>query len=220
MKTRNLLGALLIATSSFLACNNDPPIEFSQESRPRISELEKRLAPYYARIYVMFGLEEQEQVLILNGKEQEMYLVGRELGWPKIYKTFEISTSRNGFGNIKNSYKTPLGILRVKQIYGKGAPIGTMFHDTYNTGRRVRIYTNCSPRKKSLMTTRVIELEGVEPSNLNTFDRSIYMHGASNEASIGSPNSLGCFRMMNQDMADLADNVLRPGTYVYSLEEI
>ena len=38
---------------------------------------------------------------------------------------------------------------------------------------------------------------------MDTYQRYIYIHGTNHEESIGTPTSIGCIRMRNQDVVDL-----------------
>lgn len=62
--------------------------------------------------------------------------------------------------------------------------------------------------------TRILWLEGLDPENLNTHSRYIYIHGTNAEHSLGTPSSHGCVRMSNSDVVELFDSV-EIGTPVY-----
>ena len=44
-------------------------------------------------------------------------------------------------------------------------------------------------------------------AKIDSYVRGIYIHGTSDEATIGMPASHGCIRMINQDVIKLFDNV-------------
>ena len=62
------------------------------------------------------------------------------------------------------------------------------------------------------ITSRILSLKGEElginkGSKIDSYARGIYIHGTSDEATIGRPASHGCIRMINQDVIKLFDNV-------------
>ena len=69
---------------------------------------------------------------------------------------------------------------------------------------------------KDWITSRILWVEGLEPGinkgadpltgrNVDSHERFIYLHGTANEASLGSPSSMGCIRMRNADIVELFD---------------
>ena len=59
-----------------------------------------------------------------------------------------------------------------------------------------------------MITSRIMWLEGMEPGKnqggyVDTYNRYIYIHGTSDEEHIGTPASIGCIRMLNQDVVEL-----------------
>ena len=60
--------------------------------------------------------------------------------------------------------------------------------------------------------SRILWLSGKEPGrnrlgDVDTMRRYIYLHGSPDTASMGSPGSIGCVRMRNQDIIELFDLV-------------
>ena len=51
--------------------------------------------------------------------------------------------------------------------------------------------------------TRILWLEGIDPENVNTRERYIYIHGTNQEELIGTPASHGCIRLCNRAMLEL-----------------
>jgi len=72
-----------------------------------------------------------------------------------IIKRYEASSSRFGNGSRENSFKTPLGVHRIRHKIGSGAPSGRIFKDCIDTG------TNWDPRVtvENLILTRILRLE-------------------------------------------------------------
>jgi lipoprotein-anchoring transpeptidase ErfK/SrfK len=59
---------------------------------------------------------------------------------------------------------------------------------------------------------RILWLQGLEPGvnqgdDVDSYRRYIYIHGTSEEDSIGTPASHGCIRMRNRDVIELYDLV-------------
>ena len=51
------------------------------------------------------------------------------------------------------------------------------------------------------------ELNINKGGSVDTFKRGIYIHGTSNEKTIGQPSSHGCIRMKNNDIVELFNSV-------------
>ena len=92
------------------------------------------------------------------------------------------------------SYKTPLGRLRVCGKLGDDLPKGAVFKHRNFRGR-------------DPIVTRILWLEGAEPSNQNARNRCIYIHGTPQERSIGKATSYGCVRMRSRDVVEIFDAV-------------
>lgn len=128
-------------------------------------------------------------------------------------RAYTVSTSRFGLGEETGSYRTPRGWHEIKTKIGAGAPWGAEFKSRLFTGK---IWPKDFPNAEheDLILTRVLWLRGLEPHNLTTYDRYIYIHGTQAEALLGHPMSFGCIRMSNDDIIDLYDRV-DEGTPVY-----
>lgn len=119
-----------------------------------------------------------------------------------ITKTYPVSTAKLGVGNEINSYRTPLGRLRIVEKIGEGAPLGTVFK-----GRKpvsdIPVQEALANKEEDFILTRILRLEGLESCNSNTYERYIYIHGTNQESQIGQPASRGCIRMRNADIIEL-----------------
>jgi L,D-transpeptidase YbiS len=115
---------------------------------------------------------------------------------------YPVSTSRFGLGSKKGSFKTPTGRFRVAEKIGGDMPIGTIFKS-----RRPVKPTKKMLRGDDLIMTRILWLDGLERRNANTHGRYIYIHGTNREETIGVPDSIGCIRMKNADVAELFELV-------------
>jgi len=108
--------------------------------------------------------------------------------------------------------KTPTGRFRVAEKIGAELPLDTVFQS------RVPLQQgDALPRTEDLVMSRILWLDGIEEHNANTRDRFIYIHGTKHENKIGIPDSHGCVRMRNADVAELF-TLVDEGTHV-SIEE-
>ena len=133
-------------------------------------------------------------------------------------KMFPCSTSRFGIGQIEGSNCTPLGLHRIAEKIGGGAPAGTVFKS-----RRVIGHTSQPEHAEAKITTRIMWLEGLEPGfnrdgNVDSRRRYIYIHGTANQESIGEPASCGCIHLADADLVFLFDR-LPAGTLVWIAEK-
>jgi len=143
--------------------------------------------------------------ILIRGSEQTLHLLrGRSS-----VAAFPVSTSRFGFGSEGGSRKTPTGRFRICQKIGAEMPANTVFKG------RQPLTEECVNwvLEPDLITSRILWLEGLDPSNANTRDRYIYIHGTNQEHLIGEPASHGCVRMRNADVIELFD-LVRTGTEV------
>ncbi len=121
-------------------------------------------------------------------------------GARQVERRYPVSTSRFGLGSKPGSLCTPLGRFRIHEKIGDGAPLGTVFKS------RVALPENgLHSTAEDLVLTRILWLGGLDPHNLNTLERYIYIHGTNHEKLIGQPVSHGCVRMANADIAELYD---------------
>ena len=129
---------------------------------------------------------------------QRLDLVGED---GRVTRSFPVSTAKKGTGSEPDSHKTPLGWHRVCEKIGDGAAPGTQFVGRKPTGR---VWQPTDPvEEKNLVLTRILWLDGEEPSNRTSRDRFIYIHGTNREDLIGTPASAGCVCLKNSDVIDL-----------------
>lgn len=139
-------------------------------------------------VKLLVRVSDQTATLFVNGAEQKKYI---------------ISTGERGTGCEAESFKTPLGRLRVSEKFGDGMALGTVFVDRIPTG----VVWNGSQEGDNLILTRILWLEGLDPENANTKDRYIYLHGTKNEHRLGTPASSGCIVFANKDIVDVFDRM-------------
>ena len=129
---------------------------------------------------------------------QRLDLIGDD---GRVTRSFSVSTAKKGIGSEPDSNKTPLGWHRVCEKIGDGAASGTQFVGRKPTGR---VWQPTDPvEEKNLVLTRILWLDGEEPSNRTSKDRFIYIHGTNREDLIGTPASAGCVCLKNSDVIDL-----------------
>lgn len=112
-----------------------------------------------------------------------------------------VSTAANGTGSEEGSYQTPLGWHHVAEKIGDDEPYGTVFEGRLPTGD---VWSpEDPPIDKDLILTRILWLGGDEAQNATSRNRYIYFHGTNHIENIGTPASLGCIRLRNDDMLRL-----------------
>jgi UDP-N-acetylmuramate--alanine ligase len=153
----------------------------------------------------------EELFLIQSIEEQALFVCAKG----DVVELFDVSTSRFGNGIRENSFKTPLGIHRIKEKIGSGAPPGRIFKGRKDTG----IDWDQASIEDNLILTRILRLEGLEEginkgAGVDSYDRYIYIHGTNREDLVGTPLSHGCLALRNSDILRLFD-IVREGTLVY-----
>ena len=114
------------------------------------------------------------------------------------------STAANGTGSQSGSYKTPLGWHRIAEKYGSSAAWGQEFVARQPTRT---IWKPGDDTKKDMVLTRILWLDGLEPGQnkggeVDSYLRYIYIHGTNGEEDIGTPASMGCVRLLNDDVIE------------------
>ena len=140
----------------------------------------------------------------------------------RVAHRYSVSTSRNGAGELKDSFCTPRGRHIIRAKIGAGVAENTIFIGRRPSGE---IYTTALGERhpgRDWILTRILWLSGCEPGfnrlgNVDTMRRHIYIHGSPDSAQMGKPGSIGCIRMHNRDIVELFDQVAT-GTPVDILE--
>ncbi len=125
-------------------------------------------------------------------------------------KSYQISSAKNGAGQDRESFCTPLGKHVIRAKIGEGQPVNTVFIRRRPTGE---IYSPSLGEKypdRDWILTRILWLSGCEPGfnrlgTVDTMRRYIYIHGSPDSIDLGSPGSIGCIRMLNTDLLELFD---------------
>jgi hypothetical protein len=141
-----------------------------------------------------------QKFLFVDSNLQKMFLMYGDA----VQKTYEISTSKFGLGNVEGSNKTPQGIHKIANKIGHSAPHGRIFESREDTG----CDWDGDLTRDNMILSRILRLQGLEPGinqgpGIDSYERYIYIHGTNREDLIGTPNSHGCVCMRNDDVIDL-----------------
>jgi len=126
----------------------------------------------------------------------------------KLIKQYPVSTSKYGTGNENGSEQTPLGLHRIKDKLGGAMPVNEVFIGRVPHGNLDECIERGVDLPDDVIMSRIMWLEGMEPGRnkggyVDTYQRYIYIHGTNHEEDIGTPSSIGCIRMCNQDIVEL-----------------
>lgn len=135
----------------------------------------------------------------------------------------EVSTARNGAGELSGSECTPRGLHYIRARIGAGCEENTVFVARRPTGERYSETLRQQYPQRDWILTRILWLCGCEPGrnrggNVDSMRRFIYIHGCPETEPMGVPLSHGCVRMRNRDIIELFDRV-EPGTRVMIKEQ-
>jgi UDP-N-acetylmuramate--alanine ligase len=149
-----------------------------------------------------FLLSPEELFLVQSIEAQKLFVCKKDT----IIEQFESSTSRFGNGIRENSLKTPLGVHRIIEKIGAGAPVGRVFKERKDTG----VDWDGNFIEDNLILTRILRLEGLEEGinkgdGVDSCERCIYIHGTNQEDMVGTPLSHGCIALRNNDIIRLFD---------------
>jgi lipoprotein-anchoring transpeptidase ErfK/SrfK len=125
-------------------------------------------------------------------------------------KSYQISSAKNGVGQNRGSFCTPLGKHVIRAKIGEGQPVNTVFIRRRPTGEIYSPSLGENYPDRDWILTRILWLSGCEPGfnrlgTVDTMRRFIYIHGSPDSIDIGRPGSIGCIRMLNTDLLELFD---------------
>lgn len=131
-------------------------------------------------------------------------------GWGLLQREYQVSTARNGVGEVSGSYQTPRGWHRVCERIGAGVEANTIIFRRKVTPWKYTSELHAQYPNKDWILTRILWLCGEEPGKnqggeVDSYNRAIYIHGAGDHVPWGTPSSLGCVRMKNPDVIELFD---------------
>ncbi len=126
--------------------------------------------------------------------------------------SYPVSTAKKGAGQLQGSGCTPTGWHKIRAKIGQNAPLCSVFVGRRTTGE---IYTSqlaAQYPQRDWILTRILWLGGLEPhknryGEVDTTWRYIYIHGSPDHLLQGTPESHGCIRMKNADIAALFEQV-------------
>ncbi len=147
--------------------------------------------------------------IVINIDEQHLDLMDDEgeciASWP-------VSTAANGAGEKAGSQCTPRGEHIVRAKIGADAPLNTVFIGRRPTGEVYSPELGAAQPERDWILTRILWLSGTEVGinrlgDCDSMRRYIYIHGTPDETFAPVPQSHGCIRMRNQDIAELFERV-------------
>jgi lipoprotein-anchoring transpeptidase ErfK/SrfK len=136
---------------------------------------------------------------LIGANDQRMVVLDRG----KMVATYPVSTSKYGFGDGFGTYRTPMGLMKVRKKIGGDVPSGGVLKSRRFTGEILPVD---APGRDPIVT-RILWLQGLESRNQHAYARCIYIHGTPEERNIGIPASYGCIRMRSHDVIALYDLV-------------
>ncbi|TXI23066.1 MAG: L,D-transpeptidase [Nitrosomonas sp.] len=145
----------------------------------------------------------------INIEQQQLDLFDRE---ERLVKRYLISSAKNGIGQVRGSYCTPLGKHIIRAKIGDKQPVNTVFVKRRPTGEIYTPQLAAQYPGRDWILTRIFWLSGCEVGFnrlgiVDTMRRYIYIHGSPDGAVMGKPGSIGCIRMHNDDLLELFDKV-------------
>ena len=125
----------------------------------------------------MINLNKVENLILISLSSQKLTLL------KKYKKVFEciVNTSLKGPGQLKDSFKTPLGYHYISDIIGSGLPSNTIFKSRKPLPERFTNELFEKAPSHDWILSRIFRLKGLEHDfnsggNFDTFDRYIYIH--------------------------------------------
>jgi hypothetical protein len=164
---------------------------YSQMMSIRIS---RALAVTFALFFAACA-RDTVHTMVVSVPDQKMALYRKG----ELVHLYDVSTSKFCVSTRSGSYGTPLGTHEIAKKIGDGQPQGMKFSGRRPTGE---IVPPNSPGRDPIVS-RILWLNGREPTNRNSYQRCIYIHGTPEESRIGTPASYGCIRMRSRDVVDL-----------------
>ena len=155
-----------------------------------------------------------EKYVDIDISQQRMYLFNNN----KLIKSYPVSTSSFGEGQIENSFKTPLGKHVISELFGTNVDKNEIFVNRVLINRKATIIDNSIDTDNDFITSRIMWLKGLEDGknlggNVDSYSRYIYIHGTQEEGLIGKKASHGCIRLFNHDVIELYE-IIEEGTTV------
>lgn len=126
--------------------------------------------------------------------------------------SWPVSTAAKGAGELRGSNQTPRGKHIIRAKIGADAPLNTVFAGRRPTGEIYDLELGAQNPDRDWILSRILWLSGTEPGvnrlgDRDSMRRYIYIHGTPDELFEQTPQSHGCVRMRNEDVAELFDLV-------------
>ena len=148
----------------------------------------------------------QNALIRIDLTQQKLFCFYQE----RVIAEFSVSTGKNGPGETENSGCTPRGWHEIVEIVGLNHKKNSVFVGREWAGEIYSRKLASMFPKRDWILSRIIRLKGLEfgynlGPGVDTYARYIYIHGTSDEESIGIANSHGCIRMRNDDVIKLSN---------------
>lgn len=172
----------------------------------------------YSSCLERHGLKRTENVLIaVIGEKILEHWQGE-----RVVERYPFSHSRRRLSCTEGSLGTPWGLHEVAAKHGDGAPPGMVFVGRVATGQCYGGRDDAGPNQPTLVTTRILRLRGLEPGlnagpGVDSFERTIYIHGTNYPDRFPENISAGCLLMRDGDLIELFEKVA-VGTHVLILK--
>lgn len=138
-------------------------------------------------------------------------------------REYDISTAKNGPGELMDSECTPRGKHVIREKIGANCAANTVFVGRQPTGEFYHPELREQFPDRDWILTRILWLAGCEQGKnqggqVDSYNRYIYIHGSPDDVAMGTSGSRGCVRMRNQDIIELFE-LVEPETSVTIIEE-
>ncbi len=151
----------------------------------------------------------QNFLIIINTKTQRLSLYNPT---GILLKSYIISTSKKGLGELRGSRKTPRGLHKIVEKIGHNVPnYGIFYKRQFTNNVWKKSFSN--PHKKDFIVTRILRLTGLEPGinsgknhhnqTVDSFERGIYIHGTTMPWKLGTPSTIGCVHLSSENIVEL-----------------
>jgi len=130
----------------------------------------------------------------------------------QVIARYNVSTAKNGTGQLNGSECTPLGKHNIRAKIGANKAENTVFVGRRDSGEIFTEALRQQNKERDWILTRILWLNGLEKGKnrggeVDTMRRYIYIHGCPDADSFESPSSHGCIKMRNKDIIELFDKV-------------
>lgn len=159
-----------------------------------------------SRVRLFFDMHSRWLRVCLGAQQLELH------DGPECCKAYWVSTALKGAGERLGSEQTPRGAHEVKSLIGADSASGTVFVARRPSGETYSPGLWAKQPGRDWILSRIVWLSGVEDGKnlggeVDTFARTIYIHGTPDEEPMGEPRSHGCIRMRNADVIELFDHL-------------